>query len=71
MDTGFAILLSSSTVVSIFSDADWAGSTDDRKSTGNFDVFLGPNLISLCAKKQKTISRLDYYVSISSPKNLS
>jgi hypothetical protein len=54
---GLNIRHSSSTMVSAFSDADWAGCTDDRKSIGGFAVFLGPNLISWCAKKQKTVSR--------------
>jgi hypothetical protein len=44
-------------MVSVFSDVDWVGCTDDRKSTGGFVVFLEPNLISWSAKKQKTISR--------------
>jgi hypothetical protein len=44
-------------LVSAFSDVDWAGCSNDRKSTGGFAVFLGPNLISWCAKKQKTVSR--------------
>jgi hypothetical protein len=45
-------------MVSAFSNADWAGCTNDRKSTDGFAVFVGPNLISWCAKKQKTVSRL-------------
>jgi hypothetical protein len=44
-------------MVSAFSDTDWAGCTDDRKFTGGFAVFLGPNLISWSDKKQKTVSR--------------
>jgi hypothetical protein len=36
---GFNIRQSSSTMVSAFSDAYWAGRTDDRKSTGWFAVF--------------------------------
>jgi hypothetical protein len=44
-------------MVSAFSDADWARCFNDRKSTGGFVVFFGPNIISWCAKKQKMMSR--------------
>jgi hypothetical protein len=54
---GLHIHKSPSTLVSAFSDADWAGSIDDRKSTGGFAVFLGSNLISWSARKQPTVSR--------------
>jgi hypothetical protein len=48
---------SSSTIVSTFSDADWAGCPDDRRSTGGFAVYVGSNLVSWNAKKQATVSR--------------
>jgi hypothetical protein len=45
-------------MVSAFSNVDWAGCPDDRRSTGGFAVFLGPNLIFWCAKNQATMSCL-------------
>ncbi|KAL0424084.1 UNVERIFIED_CONTAM: Retrovirus-related Pol polyprotein from transposon TNT 1-94 [Sesamum radiatum] len=35
-----------------FSDSDWAGSIDDRKSTTGYLFMLGSNAISWCSKKQ-------------------
>ena len=57
MSTGLKFTRSSSNVVSAFSDADWAGCPDDRRSTGGFAVFFGPNLISWSAQKQAIVSR--------------
>ncbi|WVZ94198.1 hypothetical protein U9M48_040119, partial [Paspalum notatum var. saurae] len=53
---GLKILKSSSNLVSAFSDVDWAGCSDDRRSTGGFVVFLGSNLIFWSAQKQTTVS---------------
>ncbi|KAD6796180.1 hypothetical protein E3N88_07076 [Mikania micrantha] len=43
--------------LSAFSDADWAGCPDDRRSTGGFAIYLGSNLVSWSARKQRTVSR--------------
>ncbi|KAM1225391.1 hypothetical protein ACFX2G_045116 [Malus domestica] len=40
-----------------FSDADWAGDPNDRRSTTGLVVFLGTNPISWSSKKQQTVSR--------------
>jgi len=44
-------------LVSAYSDTNWAGCLDDRKSTGGFAVFLGTNLVFWTARKQATVSR--------------
>jgi hypothetical protein len=51
---GFGITFqpSTSTLLNAFSDADWAGCLDDRRSTGGFAIFIVPNLVSWSAQKQ-------------------
>uniref|UniRef100_A0A2N9F0Q4 Reverse transcriptase Ty1/copia-type domain-containing protein n=1 Tax=Fagus sylvatica TaxID=28930 RepID=A0A2N9F0Q4_FAGSY len=54
---GLQIYRTSCNTLQAFSDADWAGSRDDRRSTGSFCIFLGNNLISWSCRKQATVAR--------------
>ncbi|XP_043700131.1 uncharacterized mitochondrial protein AtMg00810-like [Telopea speciosissima] len=48
---GLLIEQSTDNILQAFSDADWAGSSEDRKSTGGYAVYLGPNLVSWNSRK--------------------
>ena len=43
-------------ILKAFTDADWAGSVDDRKSTSGATFFLGNFLVSWLSKKESSIS---------------
>ena len=43
--------------VEYFTDADWAGSKEDRRSTSGYCVFVGGNLVSWKSKKEGVVSR--------------
>jgi len=52
---GFHITRGSSFALHGFTDTNWAGSIDSRKSTGGYLVFFGQTLISWKFGKQRTI----------------
>ncbi|KAF5471442.1 hypothetical protein F2P56_008232 [Juglans regia] len=54
---GLFLSKKSSFVLHAYSDADWAGCPDDRKSTGGYCIFLGKHPISWSSKKQHTVAR--------------
>uniref|UniRef100_A0A8R7TS16 Mitochondrial protein n=1 Tax=Triticum urartu TaxID=4572 RepID=A0A8R7TS16_TRIUA len=56
---GKGILFSNSRHLSIecYTDADWAGCLDDRRSTSGYGIFVGGNLVSWRSKKQSVVAR--------------
>ena len=40
-----------------FTDANWAGSKEDKRSTSSYGVFVEGNLVSWKSKKQRVVSR--------------
>jgi hypothetical protein len=56
-DYGLLINKCSSSQLYAYSNADWASCPDYRKSTSNYFIYLGSNLLSWSSKKQPTVSR--------------
>ncbi|XP_026377700.1 uncharacterized protein LOC113271997 [Papaver somniferum] len=57
LDHGLFLSASTVTGLTAYSDADWAGCPDSRRSTSGYCIFLGDNLISWSSKRQATVSR--------------
>ncbi|KAK2975037.1 hypothetical protein RJ640_002466 [Escallonia rubra] len=43
--------------VDVYTDADWAGAVDDRRSTSGYFTFVGGNLVTWRSKKQNVVAR--------------
>ncbi|KAD4585188.1 hypothetical protein E3N88_22789 [Mikania micrantha] len=54
---GLLLQRSASFTLHAYTDADWAGSSYDRRSTGGYAIYFGKNLVSWSAQKQQTVSR--------------
>ena len=57
LDHGLRLGPTSPASLVVYTDADWAGCPDMRRSTSGYAVFLGDNLISWSSKLQHTVSR--------------
>ena len=57
LDLGFHLHRTSPVDLTVYSDADWAGCPETRRSTSGYGVFLGDNLVSWSSKRQATVSR--------------
>jgi len=57
LELGFHLHRTSPVDLTVYSDADWAGCPETRRSTSGYGVFLGDNLVSWSSKRQATVSR--------------
>jgi hypothetical protein len=56
-DYGLLLCRSSCSDLIVYTDADWAGCPDTRRSTSGYAMFLEDNMVSWSAKRQTVVSR--------------
>lgn len=57
LSLGLTLCRCSPTELVVYTDADWAGCPDTRRSTSGDAVFPGDNLVSWSSKRQHTVSQ--------------
>ena len=57
VEFGLHLHAATSPTLIAYTDADWAGCPDTRRSTSGFCVYLGDALVSWSSKRQNTVSR--------------
>jgi hypothetical protein len=55
MDLGLSLHAATAMDIIAYSDADWVGYPDTRRSTSGYFVYLVPSLISWSSKRQPTV----------------
>jgi hypothetical protein len=58
VDYGLLLRCSASSEVTVYTDADWVGCPNTRRSTSSYTMFLSTNLVSWFLKRQNIVSRL-------------
>ena len=57
VDLGLVLHRPSSAEMVVYTDTDWAGCPDTRRSTSGYAVFLGGNPVFWSSKRQPVVSR--------------
>jgi hypothetical protein len=57
LDHGLLLRRASTSNLVVYTNADWAGCPDTRRSISGYTMFLGDNIVSWSSKRQNVVSR--------------